>query len=431
MGNLFLFPEFVCCARRGPVEVLLKYLLWLVISLLSPNLFGQLNNTVFEERYKVLPEDSGKLFLRLVNYNFLRNNEYFQNIIPGYTLFGQQVQPKLAYQPLPHVVLEAGALLWKDFGNDQFTRVVPTFTFKYQKDSLSFLFGTLEGNLNHRLIEPIVGFERSITRRAENGLQLISNRQKLFLDVWIDWLRATYPKADYQEQISGGFSLNYQLMKRPGFRLEIPIQWMALHRGGQGLALRTPIPLTNLMSSAVGLSVIPDLGNRSKKWVKSVRLDTYLVYANNFSPVSNAPFKYGSGLYVNLTMNTKMIDVMASYWLSNRFQWPLGGDLYQSVDTDLSYPDSLQYQRRLLKTKFNSRMPPPRPPDYTVGHLYREPIRELLIVRLMRNFRITRDIFLVARFEAVFRPDLQNIDYSEGLYVTYRHEFLIKKLKHE
>ena len=122
---------------------------------------------------------------------------------------------------------------------------------------------------------------------------------------------------------------------------------------------------------------------------------------------------------------------MTSYWLSNRFQWPLGGDLYQSVDEDLTYPDSLAYQRKLLRTKLTSRRSLPPPPDYSVGYRYRETIRELMIVRLLRNFRVTRDVFLVARLEAVFRPDSPKIDYSQGLYLTYRHEFLLKKLNRE
>ncbi|MBC7920573.1 MAG: hypothetical protein H7Z75_05725 [Ferruginibacter sp.] len=396
---------------------------------LLPAAYAQLNNSVFEERYRLQPVDSNGLSLRLSGLGFLRNNEYFQNIIPGYTLFGQQVHVRLAYQPSGRVLLEAGAVVGKDFGNDRFTQLIPTFTVKYRKDSLSFLFGTLEGNLNHRLIEPLYGFERLITRRAENGLQLVSHRRRLFLDCWIDWQRATYRRADYQEEISGGFSINYTLLERAGFRLELPVQFVAFHRGGQGLALRVPTPLTNRMNGAVGLSILPEPGGRGRRGVRSFRLDSYLVFAGNTAPARDDPFRLGSGWYTNLTLRTRILDVVASYWLANRFDWSQGGDLYQSVDPELVYPDSLQYRQRRLQAQFTARMPAPVPPDFTVGYRYREPIRELLILRLVRDFRLAPALFLTARLEVVFRPDLDNLDYSQGLYLTYRHEFPVTQLR--
>lgn len=403
----------------------MRFLKWVVFILFAQVGYAQLNNTVFEDRYQMAPLDSGKLSFRFLNVNFLRNNEYFNDIAAGYTLFGQQLQPKLAYQPLHNILLEAGVLARMDFGKENFTQVIPTFTFKYQKDSLSFLFGTLEGNVNHRLIEPLYGFERMIKRRAEMGLQLTSNKKRLFTDFWIDWQRPIDDNSDFQEEIYGGLSLNYTIVQKPFLRIDMPFQFTAFHRGGQ--IGTSKAPLTNLMNAAWGLSLIPVI--EKKGWLQGFRIDGYAVLANNFSFVTTSPFKYGSGMYMNLTLNTKWLDIMTSYWLANRFDWFQSGDLYRSVSTVVNYPDSTSFQNYLATIKFNPRRPLPRPPDYTVGYRYREKDRELLILRFMRNFKLVQNIYLTARLEFAYNSILKTTETSQGLYVMYKQEFAIIKPK--
>ena len=67
---------------------------------------------------------------------FSKNNEYFNDIADGYTLFGYHLNPKLVYFPAEFIRIEAGALLWKDFGTNNYNQVRPTFTIKLQKPNI-------------------------------------------------------------------------------------------------------------------------------------------------------------------------------------------------------------------------------------------------------------------------------------------------------
>jgi hypothetical protein len=115
----------------------------------SACIYGQINNTPLETFQKIDSSKNQQLYFQFNSFSFLKNNEYFGKIADGYTLFGNQFSPKFTYQPSPNISVEAGIYAWKDFGNDNFTAVQPIFTIKMQKDSAQFLFGNLEGQLNH------------------------------------------------------------------------------------------------------------------------------------------------------------------------------------------------------------------------------------------------------------------------------------------
>ena len=76
----------------------------------------------------VLPDSAaGQLRLSVHAFTFFKDNEYFNKIADGYTLFGTQLNPQLVYYPLKELRLEAGVFLWKDFGNPTLKQVRPTY----------------------------------------------------------------------------------------------------------------------------------------------------------------------------------------------------------------------------------------------------------------------------------------------------------------
>jgi hypothetical protein len=67
--------------------------------LLSLQAFAQLNNSAFTFRDTIQPSHENRLNLSVQAFSFFKNNEYFNDIVPGYTFFGYQLNPELTYQP--------------------------------------------------------------------------------------------------------------------------------------------------------------------------------------------------------------------------------------------------------------------------------------------------------------------------------------------
>ncbi|MEO1052855.1 MAG: hypothetical protein AAFX87_19630 [Bacteroidota bacterium] len=366
----------------------------LIIVLCVSNLKAQLNNSFFEDRYLIEPADSNKLFLGLNVLGFNKNNEYFNDIADGFTLFGYQFSPYISYRPLKNVRIDAGAYFQKDFGNDGFTEIAPLFTLKVEFDHLSLVFGNLESSLNHRLIEPLYDFERVLNDRLENGLQVLINRDNLFLDAWIDWELMITKGDPNQEEVSGGLSLVYDLYKKNNLTIQLPFQFVAFHRGGQ--IDSNPGPLVTLTNFALGGTV--KLKRPGNGFVKEVRFDNYYVYYRDFSSVLLQPFLDGNGLYFNVNiLGKKGIEIMGSYWRGNEFISFQGGQLYPSVSSTFKNPDAI------------------------------EPTRELFILRFMHNIKVADNLYVSSRIEPYYDFRNEVVEFSHGLYINYRTDFYLWK----
>ncbi|AKD05604.1 hypothetical protein PKOR_08810 [Pontibacter korlensis] len=332
---------------------------------------------------------------------FLKNNEYFNKIADGYTLFGYQFNPKISYQPTATVRLEAGAFLQKDFGASGFEAIIPTFTIKVQKERWELLFGTLEGSLNHGYIEPLYDFERLITNRLENGIQYKLNTERLQLDAWVDWVDMLYRGEKEQEQVNGGAAMAVVLLAQEGqsnmadsLYLKLPLQFTAIHKGGQIDA--SDLPLTTVANAAVGLEL-------EKKYNRRVlhRLYTknYIVGFKDFSNEFQLPYKQGHGLYFNVGADTKYQDVMLSYWRGDGYISELGGRLYQSASTTFKHPG------------------------------YLEEDRELLILRLMKDIELIEALNLTLRLEPLWDLNNPKLEFSSGFYLSFDTDFFLAKAK--
>ncbi|MGV3557984.1 hypothetical protein [Larkinella arboricola] len=361
-------------AFRQKTKILICYLYFI-----SHITSAQLPNQKLEQRFRF--DSTQKWQFRFNGLGFVRNNEYFGPIADGYTLFGYQLNPRVAYQPAPNVVLEAGVFFKKDFGQDRITQLAPTFTVKFQHRNWNYLFGTLEGSVGHRLIEPLYHFERLLQQRIENGLQITHRTDRTFFDFWISYLQNTLPGYTRQEHFWGGISAE-QRFGNPNqeWVLSIPVQITAFHAGGQNI--NSPLPVRTALNATASLSLTWQ--NPASGFLRSARLDTYAVgYTEN----ADKPYS-GGAFYPNLTVNLKPITVLLSYWNGNGYRAELGGDLYQS------------YTRRYNST-------------------YREQHRRLLMVRFLKDIKITDGLGVTVRFEPHY--DLANnlFEHSEGVYIWF------------
>lgn len=369
------------------LEILLIGLL-----LLSFKMKAQLNNTSLETFQHIDSTKAKHLSFQFESFSYIKNNEYFLKVADGYTLFGNIFAPKITFQPAPNVQIEAGVFGRKDFGNASFTSIQPTFTLKIQKDSSQFLFGNLEGHLNHNLIEPLLNFERVILNRQETGIQYTKRIKNTFFDSWIDWQKMIYSGSEFKEEFFAGFSWNKKLYSSSKFSFSIPAQVTFQHSGGQ-TTKDTGQVITNI-NTAIGIEAEWKL----KGFFQKIRLQKYFVgYRQNSN--YHLFFPDGSGAYLNLTAETKLINLMISYWNSTGYQSDAGGDLYQSVGRT--------FRNGSITEKY----------------------RNILIFRVMKDYKILDNLYLTFRFEPYYDFNNNGFEHSESLFLSYRQRFGLGKIR--
>ena len=336
--------------------------------------------------------EAGDLKIAVHSFTFFKDNEYFNKIVDGYTLFGTQLNPQLVYYPTKDLRLEAGVFLWKDFGNPTLKQVRPTYRATWTKGHNRFILGNIRPALNHNYIEPLFNFERVMLKPLEEGLQYRYLGNRLFLDVWVDWQRQQYRYSNYQEEIAGGLSSRYRLGGDGSrWQVSVPFQFTAQHHGGQIDTLSKP--LQTLFNEAIGIEARRSLSGSN---LQALRFSGYVLGFNDNSPThGQLPFRNGRGLYLNTTLETRYADVMLSYWQGSRFIAPLGGDLYQGASRTVSNPEFLDRERRIL------------------------------LVRLLRDFRISDAAALTVRVEPVYDFNAKLLDFSFGVYLNFRQEWLL------
>ena len=144
-----------------------KTLLFIVLLFSSYFASAQFNQSAFENRIRPDSSLTNEVHFNFYNLNYVRNYEYTNDFHDGYTLYGTQLQPQIVYYAHPNLAITAGAFIRKDFGRNGITDAKPLFNLKYHKRNLTLIFGSLEGGIQHKYIEPLYDFERTITTPIE------------------------------------------------------------------------------------------------------------------------------------------------------------------------------------------------------------------------------------------------------------------------
>jgi hypothetical protein len=325
---------------------------------------AQLDNRIF---FDTIPAPNPKeLHWHLDNLGFFRNTEYFGPIALGATQFGFQLLPRLRYQVSELTALELGGFLGKDFGNHEFSQIAPFFRLNYQNKGFEINFGNLKGSLQHKLLEPIFDYQRLITSRLENGLQFIYSRKKILADVWIDWRKMIYPNSNHQEEFHQGVVLDYALLQKPKNKVSVSFQSLALHRGGQIQDSSLNLPSFTALNTAMGL-----------KWSQSktgLEVQHLLYRKENLS---------GNALMANAGFRSRYVDLSLTYFLAYCYQSELGMPIYSSQSNYSNF--------------------------FVAG-------RELLWLRLIKEFRLDESNMLSVRFIPYFDLGQNLFEYSYEFY---------------
>lgn len=327
---------------------------------------------------------SQQLYLDFQSLFFVKNNEYFSNIEPGATYFGYQFYPTLVWKPFINkdFKLKGGLYLEKNFGENRFANLQPTFTLDYQIKHTHIVFGTLYGGLEHRLIEPLYQFERGLYDRIENGFQIIHHDKRFFADIWLNWRQTVNVKTKQQEILEPGISLYYFLTGNveASFQAKIIAQMTNQHRGGSSVGL----PLVNHTNNAFGFDIT--FGKKEKlQWT----FQPYFLHALDHSLVLTQPYKNGMGIYLNGGITHQHFSFMASYWKGWEYFSSLGTPLFNSFNYENYY--TLQRERELIFFRF----------------IYSKPL-------------INNNLSLNLRFEPIFEITENKFQHALGIYFLYR-----------
>lgn len=367
-------------------------LIFLLFTGMPSLLIAQLDNRAFTFQNPTPIPREKNLYLELHTLGFNKNNEYFNRIADGYTLFGMQVSPGIGYYLTDNISLHGGLYARQDFGNEGFYQVEPDFRMVIKQQDLSIVFGSIVGNLSHQMVEPMYGFERVIDNSQEYGLQFIYDKPFLWTDLWIHWEDMLYRGEADQERLSVGLSTRIMALQQSAWELSFPIQLLAHHKGGQIDA--SPLPLTTILNGAYGISF--RWTSAAQSFFRGFHMDHYFLHYNDLSRERQTVYKSGYGIYLNATLKTAVTDLMVAYWYGNRYTNEYGNAIYSSVSTTYKHPD------------------------------HTEESRPLLLVRFMKDIEIIDNLYLTSRFEPHYDFNNRRIDFSHGIYISYKAHFLLK-----
>lgn len=360
------------------------------------DVFGQLNNEFIFNPIRPADSLQNQLRFNLYSFNYVRNYEYSNRFHDGYTLFGTQIEPKLIYYAHPNLSIAAGAYLRKDFGRQGVYDVQPLFSLTYSKRDLTFIFGALEGNIQHRYIEPLFNFEQKINSSVEYGSQLLIDKRKLWINAWIAWQKMIYRGEATKEEIVGGFNVEPLVFEQERWSLRVPVQVLAYHQGGQIDVLKEK-PISTLLNGAIGIK----LQRIQTGLLKSIVAENYFTIYNDFSPTKVRRFQNGYGFWLNAGAHTTFGSFIASYWKGNGFISIKGMPLFESVSHTL----------------------------YDEGYIRRK--RSVLALRYSYQKTLIPNLYLDLRFEphVDFHERSKNLQFSHSLFLTYKSNFRLVTAK--
>ncbi len=215
--------------------------------------------------------------------------------------------------------------------------------------------------------------------------------------MWLSWEHYIMVGDTAQEHLMVGSSSIFKIMSgRKGFSLEVPLQFLVAHKGGQ-LAPPPHKPMSTIFNGLIGVKLTYRFNEKSNIAFEPQLLLYQGLYLPDSGELNARPFKSGWGSYTTVTYRYRWLHIMAGYWYAERFTSPHGEYLFQSV-SEIN-PDFSQAKRKLLTTK------------------------------VWINKTIYHSIKLEARFESYYDLMSHKLDYSYGLYIVMNESFFLTKYK--
>lgn len=352
------------------------FLIICVIGLFSTTqTYAQIDSLIYHEDYRLRPEDKGNLTFSFDNINFVRDNEYQGKRVKGYTLPGFWIQPKLGFQLLKNLKVEAGVHLLRYWGtskypNLNYSDIAEWKGEQYQKGfhalpffrvqvalskTFNIVIGDLYGKTNHNLIDPLYNKEMALTADPEAGLQLLWDTKPMHFDMWVNWESFIFQNDNHQESFTFGLSTRFKANK-PTSKAHVyfPVQMIFQHRGGEINPNAESRKIKTWLNAAAGAGL--DL-NFQDQLFRKLNLEVTGAY---FGQQAGAmlPFEKGYGIYAKATADIYRFRVQTGYWQGNDFITVFGNPLFGDIsisEKGLIYDKtkmlfaSLEYAQKLGK----------------------------------------------------------------------------------
>jgi hypothetical protein len=350
---------------------------------------------VFQNYQTFEPGNASKLFLRVENMNFVKNNEYKSCNTAGYTLLGTFFRPQVSYYYSKEIRLSLGINLLKYSGQHNFNEITPYLSAIYSPNKThTIIFGNLNNNRNHGLEEYAYLSEKYYTNAPETGFQYIYNTEKFYIDTWLNWETFIERNDPYQEEFSYGFNSKANLIKiKNNGMISFPLSGLFKHTGGEIDKSDKPV------STIFYLSPGTEFTQKYHKYnfVKEFTLGFYYIALGNRLREERPGPMVTSNFYTKASVKTQYGNLTLAYSLFDNYFNPNGLDIFWSVSS------------------FD--------PDY------HQKIRRLAIVKYCFKYNIDSDILIGGGIDNYIDINEHKYNFSTSIFLVINSNFFIKKFK--
>ena len=294
----------------------------------------------------------GDLYFNFRNTNFVRNNEYSNPIIEGYTLIGYFIEPELVYRPVGKAEIRLGAHLLSYSGTNKFSVAKPVFSTSWHfSENTRFTIGSLSGSDDHLMYDPHFNSERIYNAFSEDGLQLVTSNKHIFSDTWLRWENYIFKGDSEREIFTAGESFRYISPEISGLiTLEVPVQVQVKHFGGQ--ISDYPEQVETYLNLAAGGRVRVAL-NRTKNI--SAGAESIFFMGNCITDNAPSGIGYGNAGWHKLFFSSRKVELEAGYWRSQDYYAPDGNFIFGSVSD--RYDNLIIPERKIITGSLNIKLP--------------------------------------------------------------------------
>ncbi len=323
---------------------------------------------------------------------------FFLPYTKGYTALGFFLKPTLTYRHNEHLSVSAGIDLMGIAGDHKKIRgISPIVSIRYSPiQNITIIGGTLT-NLGHGLDQPMYDYDRRFYAHKEDGLQIFAHTNHWKTEMWCNWEDFIVVGSPWQEKFTFGWSNRFQVYDNSNHRLEIPLNLMMNHRGGQIDAVEDTC-IETLANFSIALKYI----GRNKLYY-DVEIPFYGFSNRSNEEHIHTHFKDGWGIYPNITLgggrigkrhnNLNSFGGGVGYWYGDGFISGRGSYHFQSRSY---FDDSFERRYRHMLT-FNA-------------------------------YYYLNSIFGVS-FQAYYDLDEKNIDYAATIALNFDKKFKIHSWK--
>ena len=305
--------------------MLFKQIFLVSVSLLFwTNVYSQLDNSFFDLDEYEETIDSGHILFHFDNLSYFRNTEYTSKVDKGSTYIGFYLLPYVQYSFNEKAQLFGGLSMRYDFGNPQIKKLEPYFKFTYEGLlGHDITFGTLDGTVQHKLIEPLYDYELAVTDRYEQGLQIQKPGKVLEYDIWIDWQTMIYENDPFNEVFFAGVNLFLHPINNDRNKLSLNAQAITVHQAGE--IDKSIYPNKMEYNFAYGMEY-----NHFFNKETAIHASAYAGFYEDQSGILATGFRDGVCQWGVLRFTHKEYQFALNYFDGHQFQAPTGEQLYLS-----------------------------------------------------------------------------------------------------